>query len=237
MKYSKINANRFVLFLAVLCIGQTGLAQNHRWKAQLIFSEDFGKSLDTSLWKTEIAPLPESRVYTEKGRLLLDTKGGSTVWLAKNLKGNIRIDYVRTVIMDGGANDRLSDLNTFWMASDPRSGNLFTRSGVFEQYDSLKMYYVGMGGNSNRTTRFRKYQGNGEKTLLKEYRDTAHLLLPNKVYHITIELMDGTVRYLVNGKIYFEYRDPSPLKEGYFGFRTTKSRQAVDWIRVYRLRK
>jgi rhamnogalacturonan endolyase len=98
------------------------------------------------------------------------------------------------------------------------------------------MYYVGMGGNTNSTTRFRKYQGNGEKTLLQEYKDKPHLLEANKEYLITIEVIKGVVRYIVNGETFFEYKDPAVLKEGYFGFRSTKSRQSVNWIRVYKVK-
>lgn len=199
---------------------------------QLIFTDDF-TVLDTSVWVSEIAPLSGSTVYVEDGNLVLDTKGGVTVWLNKKLSGNIRIEYSRKVLVDSGVNDRLSDLNTFWMATDPRNSNLFTRNGVLERYDSLQMYYAGMGGNTNKTTRFRKYPGNGERMLLKEYKDPAHLLEANKVYKIVIEVKNNKVSYSVNGERWFEYNDPDALKEGYFGFRSTKSRQAVEEIRIY----
>src|SRR5689334_11616354 len=170
---------KFFPFLLIFLIGwlpgSSCFAQKKE-KAKLIFADEFNQTLNTSLWKTEIAPLPDSKVYLKDGQLFLDTKGGVTVWLNKMLKGNIRIEYSRKVLVDTGANDRLSDLNSFWMATDPKNKNLFTRNGVLERYDSLKMYYVGMGGNTNSTTRFRKYQGNGEKTLLQEYKDKDHLL-------------------------------------------------------------
>lgn len=201
---------------------------------ELIFSDDF-TTLDSNLWKAEIAPQPGSEVYTKDGQLFLDTKGGVTVWLNKKLSGNIRIEYTRKVLAEGDKNDRLSDLNTFWMATDPKNNNLFTRDGVLESYDSLLLYYVGMGGNTNKTTRFRKYQGNGERTLLKEYTDTEHLLQPNKLYTISVEVKGNTVSYAVDGNTYFSYEDPNVLKEGYFGFRSTKSRQAIDNIKVYTL--
>jgi hypothetical protein len=223
-----------ILLLTVLVYSLEAAAQKQ--KVKLIFSDDFSGTLDTSSWKTEIAPLPNSKVYLKDGQLFLDTKGGVTVWLKKKFKGNIRIDYSRKVLVDSGANDRLSDLNSFWMAVDPKNKNLFTRTGVLESYDSLKMYYVGMGGNSNSTTRFRKYQENGEKTLLQEYKDKAHLLEANKEYQISIEVINGTVRYVVNGEAFFEYKDSSVLKEGYFGFRSTKSKQSIDWIKVYQVK-
>jgi rhamnogalacturonan endolyase len=186
-------------------------------------------------WVIEMAPLPGSAVYTKDNKLVLDTKGGVTVWLNQLLKNNLRIEYDRKVIAAGGVNNRLSDLNNFWMASDPRNKNLFTRNGVLESYDSLQLYYVGMGGNSNKTTRFRKYEGNGERRLLQEYTDSTHLLQANKVYHITIVVKDGATSYWVDGNRYFFYNDPAPLKEGYFGFRSTKSHQEISGFKVYQL--
>src|SRR6266700_1209080 len=150
----------------------------------LIFSTRLKEDYDSSIWKAEIAPLPYSSVYVKDGQLVLDTRGGVTVWLKQLLTGNILIEYKRKVLMDTGRNDRLSDLNNFWMATDPHKTDFFTRHGVLEEYDSLQLYYVGMGGNSNRTTRFRKYTGNGELPLLQEYTDSVHLLQPNREYNI-----------------------------------------------------
>ena len=121
------------------------------------------------------------------------------------------------------------------MAGDPHNKNLFTRNGVLESYDSLQLYYVGMGGNSNRTNRFRKYEGNGERRLVGEYTDTAHLLQANKTYHIAIVVKDGATSFWVDGQCYFNYKDPAPLQKGYFGFRSTKSHQEVSKFRVYQL--
>jgi hypothetical protein len=218
-----------ILFSAIASFPQSSKGE------KLIFSDDFNGPLDQKLWIPEIAPQPDSRVFVKNGQLILDTKGGVTIWLNKNLTGNVRIEYTRNVLVDTGRNDRLSDLNTFWMASDPNNKNLFTRNGVLERYDSLQLYYVGMGGNTNSTTRFRKYEGNGERTLLKEYKDSAHLLQSNTIYHIVIEVIDHVVRFSVNGNLFFDYNDPRVLKEGYFGFRSTKSRQAIDGIRIYQL--
>lgn len=202
---------------------------------KLIYSDDFKNKLDTSLWIVEMAPAPNSSVYNQKGNLVLDTKGGVTVWFNHRLTKNVRIEYDRKVVVAGGVNDRLSDLNQFWMAHDPRNPKLFTRSGVLASYDSLQLYYVGMGGNTNRTTRFRKYEGNGQRTLLQEYTDPAHLLQPNKMYHITIIVNNNTTSYWVNGQCYFTLNDPALFKEGYFGFRSTKSHQEISKFRVYKL--
>lgn len=77
-------------------------------------------------------------------------------------------------------------MNAFWMATDPKNSNLFTRKGDFPEYDHLKLYYGSLGGNGNITNRFRKYLGNGSKPLLKEYTDSAHFPVVNKPYKIKL---------------------------------------------------
>ena len=121
------------------------------------------------------------------------------------------------------------------MASDPGNNNLFTRSGKFENYDSLALYYAGFGGNSNTTTRFRKYHGDGKKPLLKEYRDVNHLLKPNHHYHIIITVYNGITTFAADGKVLFNWSDPKPLTSGYFGFRSTSAHHEVNNFRVYQL--
>jgi rhamnogalacturonan endolyase len=208
----------------------------HHFIEKIIFSDNFNNGYDTSVWKAEIAPEANSSVYPVKGTLMLDTKGGVTVWLNKLLTGNIVIEYKRKVLVRDGINDRLSDLNSFWMAADPRNANLFTRKGVLEEYDSLRLYYVGMGGNTNKTTRFRKYTGSGERRLIQEYTDSAHLLVANKEYTIRIIVKDGITQYLADDVVYFTFKDADPLTKGYFGFRSTKSRHEIDDVKVFTIK-
>ncbi|GGH75765.1 rhamnogalacturonan endolyase [Filimonas zeae] len=225
------------LLLILICTcGYILNAQDTSTKRTIVWHDDFeAATLDSTKWIAEIAPQPRSSVYIEKGRLILDTKGGVTVWLNVPLTGNYAIEYDRTVLMDSGVNDRVSDLNQFWAASDPHNANLFTRNGVLESYDSLQLYYVGMGGNTNKTTRFRKYPGTGERTLLQEFTDAMHLLQANKTYHVKTVVENGTTGFWIDGERYFFYTDPNPLRTGYFGLRSTKSRQAIDNVVIYAL--
>jgi rhamnogalacturonan endolyase len=218
--------------LTIHCLLLTCYAQTPR---KLIYADDFSKPLDPKTWAAEIEPAANtSIVYTKNRSLILDTKGGVTIWLNMLLSGNIQIEYDRQVLVDTGKNDRLSDLNQFWMATDPHNTNLFTRNGKFEAYDDLNLYYVGMGGNTNKTTRFRKYY-NGQKPLIQEYLDKPHLLQANTTYHIKIVVNKGITSYWVNGECYFTYTDPAPLTSGYFGFRSTWSRQAITNFKAYQL--
>nr|WP_247716567.1 DUF6250 domain-containing protein [Sinomicrobium weinanense] len=202
-------------------------------KGQLLYSDNFGSGLEN--WVVETPASPNSIVTIQRDKLVIDVDHGATVWFNKKLSGNVRIEYRRKVIVNDGRNDRLSDLNQFWMASDPRNPDLFTRTGVFSEYDSLSLYYFGMGGNYNTTTRFRKYTGDGERKLLTHFENEKNLLRPNKVYRIKITVYEGTTRVFVNNREIVSYKDPRLLREGYFGFRTVKSRQEISDFKVYQL--
>ena len=201
----------------------------------IIFSDEFKDPLDKKIWIVEEEPSEGSSVYTKNNSLILDTRKGVTVWLNKFLTGNIEIDFDREVIIDNGKNDRLSDMNMFWMATNPRSKTPFGRSGIFEQYDSLMLYYAGIGGNTNKTTRFRKYEGDGRKTLVKEYTDTSHLLTKNKEYHIRIIVKNNITSLWLDDECYFNFTDTQPLTAGYFAFRSTWSRQQIKNFRIFQL--
>ncbi len=224
------------LFLSVPLLAQTSASESCGTPgkiAALLYKDDFSGTLDQ--WVSEFAPNSSSTITINDQKLLIDVAGGATAWFKEKLSGNLMISYKRKVIMNHGKNDRLSDLNQFWMASDPKSSNIFTRNGIFSQYDGLLLYYAGIGGNTNSTTRFRKYAGNGERVLLTDLTDKAHLLEPNKEYSVQITVYNGCSRVLVDGNVFFSYQDPNPLREGYFGFRTTQSRQEIDDFMIYRL--
>lgn len=203
-------------------------------KAQqnVLYQDNFDKPLDTLNWKVEMLPSENAKVNTKDQKLVIDAPYGVTVWFKHKLTVPVRIEYDWKVVIADGINDRLSDLNQFWMATDPKNKDLLTRNGKFSDYDSLSLYYVGMGGNKNTTTRFRKYQGNSERKLLQEYTDRSHLLKPNHKYHITIEVADRVTRFSVDGVVYFSFTDPELLTNGHFGFRTTHARHEISNFRV-----
>ena len=209
-------------------------AQSSQSVDSLLFEDQFSTP-DISNWIIEKSPADSEIVRVKDGRLLIDTYGGATIWYKKELSGNIMISYKRKVIVNSGKNDRLSDLNQFWMATDPDPTAMFKRSGGFAEYDSLNMYYVGMGGNYNKTTRFRKYYA-GDKKIIAEYADSAHLLQANKEYSIEIRMKDGLVEFRVDGIIFFSWQDADPFTHGYFGIRSTRSRQEIDDVKIYQLR-
>jgi hypothetical protein len=200
---------------------------------ELQYADDF--DTPNGEWISEFETPAGSSMSFIQSTLDVSSTAGATMWYKHRLEGNIVIMYDATVIMNGGPNDRVSDLNAFWMANDPNSANLFTRNGKFSEYDDLALYYSGIGGHDNTTTRFRKYFSDGTKPVIKEYLDKEHLLTGNTRYKIMIVVEDGRIVQMVNDEIFFDYRDPSPYTGGFFAFRTTRSHQAMDNFKVFRI--
>ena len=222
-----------VIAMFLVLNGQAQLKDSIGLK-KLIFEDNFSASTISDQWIIEENEKKPGAAMITDGQLQFDTEGGITLWYRQKLSGNLLIEYDRVVVMEGGSNDRLSDLNQFWMASDP-SGKMFQRKGGFREYDSLQMYYVGMGGNYNTTTRMRRYDGKGELKILGEFTDSTHLLKGNQVYHITIMIKNGLSKFMVNGVEYFSFKDDKPFSEGWFAIRSTKSRQRVDNFKIWQL--
>lgn len=193
-------------------------------------------------WKVE-SESPDYKVSFRGDTTEIVAPKGLTLWRKEKMKGIVTIEYDACVVVENEG-DRLSDLNCFWMASDPKyPQNLWKRekwrSGIFLNCYSLQLYYVGFGGNHNKTTRFRRYDGNevgvteaqSRPSILKEYTDSAHLLKANHWYHIKITNEGGRVRYYIDGECLVDYLDATPLMEGWFGFRTTLSRTRITNFR------
>jgi len=215
-------------------LAATCLAAGIALAAPALVEDDFRRGL--AAWVVE--QQPGGTVTMEDGKLVIADRAGCTVWLREKLHAPVTITYrVRASTLA-----RVSDLNCFWMASDPaRPGDLFApghhRDGKFATYDSLQLYYVGYGGNANTTTRFRRYDGTGARPLLPEHDLTApqYLLRGDHVYTITLVAgEDGRVQFIRDGEVVFDWQDPRPLREGWFGFRTVNSRLEVLSFAVHR---
>ena len=204
---------------------------------KLIAKDDFDQ--DLSQWVVE--QMDDGSTQLIEGKLDINDAKGCTVWFKKKLTGAIMIEYEATMIKNGDKHDRVSDLNCFWMATDPKNPkDIFanqSRGGSFKNYHPLSLYYVGYGANNNTTTRFRRYSGNGERPCLPEHdlRDQKFLHTPNKTIKIQIIANGSTIQYLRDGEIVFDFHDKNPYTEGWFGFRTVRNHLKIDNFRVYKL--
>jgi hypothetical protein len=197
----------------------------------VLHHDDF--SSDLSTWTVE--QQPGGTVTIEDGSLVITDDRGCTVWFRERLEAPVVITYTATV----SSKARVSDLNCFWMATDPsRPGDLLApghpRTGAFATYDTLRTYYAGYGGNANTTTRFRRYAGDGTKPLLPEHDLSApqFLLKSDHPYRVALVVVGNRVQYHRDGELLFDFTDPEPLASGWFGFRTVQSRIEIRDFQV-----
>lgn len=224
--------------IALALVGATGCAEPAEdavgfRRGQLLAADDFQQ--DLSAWIVE--QQPGGSVAIRDGALVIDDAGGCTVWFRRRLDAPV---VIACEVMASSAS-RVSDMNFFWMATDPRRpDDLFApdhgRTGKFSTYDGLRTYYVGYGGNTNTTTRFRRYDGSGARPLQPEHDLGApeYLLQPDHLYRIELIAADGRVQFVRDGEVVFDMRDPAPLESGWFGFRTVHSRIVVKSFAVFR---
>ena len=204
---------------------------------KLLHNDDFSQGLDQWIPELEKPGTVEAR----DGKMNVDVPAGCTVWFKPELKGSLLIQYDATMIKAEGPHDRVSDLNCFWMATDSRSPeSLFatSRSGKFADYDKLRTYYVGQGGNRNTTTRFRRYIGAQDlRPLLPEHdlNETRFLLRPNVRQTLDLVAFGGRIQYYRDRSLIFDYTDAEPYTHGHFGFRTTASHVELRSFRIHAL--
>lgn len=207
-------------------------------ESDTLFVDTFDRGLNA--WRAELES--GGRVEAIDGKLVVDVPAGATVWLVMPIEGPLEIEYDITAVSAGGPNDRVSDLNCFWMASDARSpDDLFatTRSGRFADYNRLRCYYVGMGGNTNTTTRFRRYIGDPDlRPILPEHdlTDARFLIEPNRTYRIRLVADGKRIEYWRDGELFFSLLDDFPYTRGHFGFRTVANHMEIRHFTIRRLR-
>ena len=192
---------------------------------------------DSDNWIVE--QVPGGSVTIQEGLIDIRDKEGCTVWFAEKLQAPVEIRYEAQLVGGEEPELRVSDLNCFWMATDPRSpDDLFAeghlRTGQFATYDSLETYYVGYGGNTNSTTRFRRYTGDGKRPLLPEHDlgEAPYLLKADHWYQIKLTAKDGIVTYERDGELVFRYEDDEFLESGWFGIRTVWSHLQIRNLEI-----
>jgi hypothetical protein len=189
-----------------------------------------------SQWKIET----EQAASVTFGKVIdIETPAGLSLWYTRELVGPVAIEFDALAVSEGGANDAVSDLNAFWMARDPtvRDGSVFARgrSGAFAGYDDLETYYVGIGGNRNTTTRFRRYVGEpGNRPLLPghDLKGAENLLVPNRWTHVRLIADGRAIAVERDGRRIFELDDAQPYERGWFALRTTKSHLRIRNLRI-----
>ena len=204
----------------------------------VIASDDFDAGLDQ--WSIELEQ--PGAVRAADGVLDIDVPAGATLWFKHELTGPVAIVFDATAVAAGGTNDRVSDMNTFWMATNedgPAAPFSRPRTGKFADYNNLLTYYVGLGGNSNTTTRFRRYIGDPVARPMLPRHDLSSpdsLLIPNRKQTIMLIADGSRIEYWRDGVRLLHYDDPAPYTRGWFAIRTVQSHLRIERLRIHRLR-
>ena len=74
-------------------------------------------------WKVE-SESPDYRVTFRGDTCELLAPKGLTLWRRQQLTTNMVVEYDAQVVDEGQEGDRVSDLNCFWLASDPQRRDL-----------------------------------------------------------------------------------------------------------------
>ncbi|HEU5137248.1 MAG TPA: DUF6250 domain-containing protein [Steroidobacteraceae bacterium] len=234
----RISASAFAaVLLAAGCASDPGQVEVAARDPTLLHSDDFRDGLGQ--WHIE-AEKP-GVIAASAGVLDIDVPAGATLWFKPKLEGPIAIEFDATAVAASGANDQVSDLNVFWMARNVDGSEpvyALVRSGKFEEYHALLTYYVGLGGNRNTTTRFRRYIGDPVLRPLRPGYDLAgdaYMLVPNKRQTIRLVANGRVIEYWRDGTRIFHLEDPDPYEKGWFAFRTTYSHLRIERFRVRRV--
>jgi hypothetical protein len=200
-----------------------------------LYADDFH-----SLKRWTIEAEKPATVKAKDGVLDIVAPAGLTAWFKPELVGPVAITYQAQAVSEGGPFDRVSDLNCFWMAREADGGSPLDhpRSGAFADYNTLKTYYVGQGGNTNTSTRFRRYVGRaGDRPMLPQHDHAAadELLKPNRWTTVRLIADGQRIEYWSDGRRLFEHQDPQAYTRGWVGLRTTQSHLRVRQFEVFSL--
>lgn len=187
-------------------------------------------------WTIE-AESPDTRVTLDHGVIDIDSPKGTTLWSNRAVVAPVTITFEAMAVSAGGPDDQVSDLNAFWMATEADGASVLAhrRTGAFADYDTLRTYYVGIGGNRNTTTRFRRYIGQpGNRPLRPEHDRAApaDMLRPNMWTRIRLIADGATVAVYRDGRRLFTLVDDAPYRRGHWGLRTTWSHLRIRRVSV-----
>ena len=195
-----------------------GSAQGRFEVGELIAQDQF-ENLDQWIVQTQEAKgFPSPRVEARDRSLDCYLPGrGCTIWFKQKLKTRVSITYdVLCPTPEKPIKGLIpTDINNFWMASDPLDANdgLFDPKrydGNFGSYDKILGYYASTGGGKNSTTRMRRYpraidgQPAPHLALTDKDGQKNFLITPDKVMTVQLVAFDDLIQYIVDGKLVYE---------------------------------
>ncbi len=200
------------------------------WKREtLLYEESFGEISFAEHWMCN-GEMPEIR-----GDAFVFRHMGNSV-LKQRVAGPLAVDFEATPVPAPGFSAGVTDAIFIWMIDNP-SGDLFRTMAEFpdaalKNYAPLPLYWVDLGGSNNVTTRLRKNPG---RHLIRQFTDRARLLDRCRSYRITLVQNGSTVEFWVDGQRWIQTHDPTPLIQGYIGFRAFVADLKLRDLKIWRI--
>lgn len=208
--------------VVVLLVAMGALLQNDKpvtiagdaYRVEAIAREAFDER-----WSERWAVEGDCLVNAEDGKLFIRRRevketGAATVWYRAELPADVMVRFRAKVIEPAGKN--MANLNIFLHAREPDGAELrFGRSGKYDEYHAIPNYIVTLvGGAGPGWSRVRRDPG---FKLLHEHDVKSQV---GREYEIVVTIVNGRLRYYLDGKKIHDVTDPSPLVGGKFAIRT-----------------
>lgn len=201
-----------------------GYAADDYTVGEVLYDSGFENPKDWNIQIEKSDSKTKPKVKFKKGMLdIYMPDRGSTAWLMKKFEGPILISYRVKCPEETLSFPEIQarDINNFWHASDPVSGDgLFDSSrydGGFGSYHKMHGYYASTGGGGNEgnhTTRFRRYprrdlEANDVAHIALNDRDEDpdYLITPGKWHSVQLVAANGMAQYIVDGKIVYQIKE------------------------------
>ncbi|MFO7946823.1 MAG: DUF6250 domain-containing protein [Armatimonadota bacterium] len=201
-------------------------------RGELLYEEQFGQESFDKNWVTN----GEAPTVSDDQIIWNPT---SVNMMRQHFEGPIAIDC-RVTPQEGSLKDRdtgmVTDAIFIWMMEHPEA-DLFQYMQELEtaslfNYIELPFYWVDFGGTNNQTTRFRQ---NPHRHMIRQFDSRPRLLKRYHTYDITMVQNGNIVEFWVDGERWIQTWDPTPLTEGYIGFRAYVAGLAVHDLKVWRI--
>lgn len=186
-------------------------------------------------------------VAVADGRLVIDadppevsrdvaTGLACTVWNRRRIDGDARYEFDVTVLDSKTGTNNINFFFCYTMpdGASPEATTADRPYGDYQAYHHIPGYICTfLNAPENReAARVRIRRCPGFRLLTETY---AYHNRRGETYRIAIEKRGGAISFYVDGQLLLAADDASPLDGGYFGFRTFRTKLAVDRLTVRKL--
>lgn len=155
----------------------------------------------------------------------------STLWFRPELPQNLA--FRARVRVDETAGGNAGNINLILHAREKNGGRLeFRRSGSYPEYHDIPNYIITLVGGDMEAGHNRLRRNPGFD-LLVDNQDARSQI--GQTYELLVTIVDGRIRYYIDGKKTIDYTDPDPHAAGRMGLRTWNSDIVWEKIEIGRV--